>query len=200
MITTAATLHAHGIDQPRHGGPGRGSAAARSPAITHLCAVCRRHHRHRSAGGAGARRFGGLCGGRKPSACAAVWNCFGEPARSRFLRHRRRGDPWAAPRSPSPAFSPIAMLFWSAVINGVVAVPIMACDDDRRHRRKAARAFALPALAKGSGSWLAAGVMGLAVVLLAWLSMAANKLGGPEQRPELQTFHQPFLRREAIRN
>jgi NRAMP (natural resistance-associated macrophage protein)-like metal ion transporter len=60
---------------------------------------------------------------------------------------------------------PIAMLFWTAVINGVVAVPIMiAMMLVVTNRREAAR-VALPAWIKLLG-WLGSGLMAVAVVLL----------------------------------
>ncbi len=64
---------------------------------------------------------------------------------------------------------PIAMLFWTAVINGVVAVPIMVAtmivvsnkrEDD----------LALPLWLMILG-WLAAALMAIAVILLIWSSV-----------------------------
>ena len=63
---------------------------------------------------------------------------------------------------------PIKMLFWTAVINGIVAVPIMAAMmfvvSDR------AQAIALPRWLKIIG-WLATGLMAVAVLLLLWSSV-----------------------------
>jgi len=63
---------------------------------------------------------------------------------------------------------PIAMLFWTAVINGVVAVPIMVATmvvvSSKREKR-----LALPRWLMILG-WLAAALMALAVVLMIWSS------------------------------
>jgi NRAMP (natural resistance-associated macrophage protein)-like metal ion transporter len=65
---------------------------------------------------------------------------------------------------------PIAMLFWTAVINGVVAVPIMVAMMLVVSRTKGKGAISLPRWVKILG-WLAAGLMALAVGLLAWSSL-----------------------------
>jgi NRAMP (natural resistance-associated macrophage protein)-like metal ion transporter len=65
---------------------------------------------------------------------------------------------------------PIAMLFWTAVINGVVAVPIMVAMMLVVSRAKGKEAISLPRWVKILG-WLAAGLMALAVGLLAWSSL-----------------------------
>ena len=66
---------------------------------------------------------------------------------------------------------PIAMLFWTAVINGVVAVPIMVATMLVVSGRKGLRSFNLPQWIKLLG-WLAAALMALTVVLLVWSSFA----------------------------
>lgn len=65
---------------------------------------------------------------------------------------------------------PIAMLFWTAVINGVVAVPIMVAMMLVVSRTTGKGAISLPRWVKILG-WLAAGLMALAVGLLAWSSL-----------------------------
>ena len=64
---------------------------------------------------------------------------------------------------------PIAMLFWTAVINGVVAVPIMVATmivvSNKREK-----ALALPLWLMILG-WLAAALMAIAVILLIWSSV-----------------------------
>ena len=65
---------------------------------------------------------------------------------------------------------PIAMLFWTAVINGIVAVPIMVAMMLVVSRAKGKAAISLPRWVKILG-WLAAGLMALAVGLLAWSSL-----------------------------
>ena len=66
---------------------------------------------------------------------------------------------------------PIAMLFWSAVINGIVAVPIMIAMMLIVSSRKGTQLFALPRWIKLLG-WLASAMMALAVGLLVWSSLA----------------------------
>jgi NRAMP (natural resistance-associated macrophage protein)-like metal ion transporter len=65
---------------------------------------------------------------------------------------------------------PIAMLFWTAVINGVVAVPIMVAMMLVVTGAKGKGAVSLPLWVKILG-WLAAGLMALVVGLLAWSSL-----------------------------
>jgi Mn2+/Fe2+ NRAMP family transporter len=60
---------------------------------------------------------------------------------------------------------PMAMLFWAAVINGVVAVPIMAVMMILISRQ--ARTVALPVWLKSLG-WLATALMALTVALMLW--------------------------------
>ena len=64
---------------------------------------------------------------------------------------------------------PIAMLFWSAVINGVVAVPIMIAImlAISSSRQKRTRLTQLPRWLKALG-WCASVIMALATGLLAW--------------------------------
>jgi Mn2+/Fe2+ NRAMP family transporter len=62
---------------------------------------------------------------------------------------------------------PIKMLFWTAVINGIVAVPIMVAMMVLVSRSNAILSRALPGWLKLLG-WLAAGLMAVAVGLLAW--------------------------------
>ena len=64
---------------------------------------------------------------------------------------------------------PIAMLFWTAVINGVVAVPIMIATMLVVAGDKAITSVVLPRWLKVLG-WLAAALMALAVGLLVWSS------------------------------
>ncbi len=65
---------------------------------------------------------------------------------------------------------PIAMLFWTAVINGVVAVPIMVATMLVVSSKLKGATFSLPRWLLMLG-WLAAALMGLAVVLLIWSSV-----------------------------
>ena len=66
---------------------------------------------------------------------------------------------------------PIAMLFWTAVINGVVAVPIMIATMLVVSSKLKGRSVALPRWLLILG-WLAAALMALAVALLIWSSVS----------------------------
>lgn len=64
---------------------------------------------------------------------------------------------------------PVAMLFWTAVINGIVAVPIMAAMMVLSSSARAKLSLDLPRWVTLLG-WAGAGLMALAVGLLAWSS------------------------------
>lgn len=66
---------------------------------------------------------------------------------------------------------PIAMLFWTAVINGVVAVPIMVATMLVVSSKLKGRSVKLPRWLLIVG-WLAAALMGLVVALLIWSSVS----------------------------
>jgi Mn2+/Fe2+ NRAMP family transporter len=65
---------------------------------------------------------------------------------------------------------PIAMLFWAAVINGVVAVPIMIATMVVVSDKRGARKVAIPRWLLKLG-WLASALMAVAVALLIWSSV-----------------------------
>ncbi|AXK82607.1 divalent metal cation transporter [Pseudolabrys taiwanensis] len=65
---------------------------------------------------------------------------------------------------------PIAMLFWAAVINGIVAVPIMIATMFVVGSKRGIRLLAAPRWLIVLG-WLAAVLMAVAVVLLIWSSL-----------------------------
>jgi len=65
---------------------------------------------------------------------------------------------------------PITMLFWSAVINGVVAVPIMAATMLVLVSKRGVRLLAAPRWLIVLG-WFATGLMAVAVSLLIWASL-----------------------------
>ena len=122
VLTTAATLHAHGITDIQTSA--QAAEALRPIAGDFAFAGLRPgHHRHRPAGGAGTGRLGRLRARRGCSAGMSGW------------RASRAGARRSTARSPSAGLigvglnlvhlDPIKALFWSAVINGVVAVPIM---------------------------------------------------------------------------
>ena len=66
---------------------------------------------------------------------------------------------------------PIAMLFWTAVINGIVAVPIMIAMMLVISSRTAIRALSLPRWLKFLG-WLATALMAGAVAMLIWSNIS----------------------------
>jgi Mn2+/Fe2+ NRAMP family transporter len=68
----------------------------------------------------------------------------------------------------------ITMLFWSAVVNGVASVPIMAAMMWIVTRGKVAHALALPRWITILG-WLATALMALAVGLLMWPSLTGGQ-------------------------
>ena len=65
---------------------------------------------------------------------------------------------------------PIAMLFWAAVLNGIVSVPIMAAMMLAVSGRSRHRQLTLPRWLKFFG-WLATALMAIAVGALAWTSI-----------------------------
>jgi Mn2+/Fe2+ NRAMP family transporter len=65
---------------------------------------------------------------------------------------------------------PIKALFWSAVINGVVAVPLMITMMVMTMRPKVMRQFTLPRPLWAMG-WLSTGAMAVTVVALIWTSL-----------------------------
>jgi Mn2+/Fe2+ NRAMP family transporter len=67
--------------------------------------------------------------------------------------------------------NPISMLFWSAVINGFIAVPIMIAMMLAVSNRKDSAAISLPRWLKILG-WLAAAVMAATAGLLVWSQFA----------------------------
>jgi len=66
---------------------------------------------------------------------------------------------------------PIAMLFWTAVINGIVAVPIMAAMMLIVSSEQGRRTLALPRWLRLLG-WLATGLMAVAIAMLVWANVS----------------------------
>jgi Mn2+/Fe2+ NRAMP family transporter len=66
---------------------------------------------------------------------------------------------------------PIAMLFWTAVINGFIAVPILVAMMLVVSKKKGSAGIPLPQWVKALG-WLAATLMAIAVALLLWSQFA----------------------------
>lgn len=85
-------------------------------------AVPYRHRRHGFACGPGTRRLGRLCGRR--SVEVADWPQPEANGSESLLRHDRRGYVDRVGLNFTP-INPIEALYWSAVINGVVAVPVI---------------------------------------------------------------------------
>ena len=66
---------------------------------------------------------------------------------------------------------PIAMLFWTAVINGVIAVPIMFAMMVVVSSARGLRLFSIPLWLRWLG-WLASALMAVTVMLLIWSNLA----------------------------
>jgi Mn2+/Fe2+ NRAMP family transporter len=110
------------------------------------------------------------------SAAYAVAEAFGLPASLELPANRAvgfyaivAGATFVGAALTLTEIDPIAMLFWTAVINGIVAVPIMIAMMlvVSNHGRSAT--VTLPKWLKILG-WLAALLMALAVALLGWSS------------------------------
>jgi NRAMP (natural resistance-associated macrophage protein)-like metal ion transporter len=71
---------------------------------------------------------------------------------------------------PLTHIDPIAMLFWSAVINGVISVPIMGATMVVVSSRRGRRAFGIPQWLRVLG-WMATVLMGITVAAFAWLNI-----------------------------
>ena len=123
IVTTAATLGAHGVTKIDTAAQ---AAEALRPIAGELDlrAVRRRHHRHRAARRAGAGGLGRLCGRREPSALRGSLELPASRAIGFYAIVGAATLGGAALAATN--IDPIAMLFWAAVLNGVVSVPIMA--------------------------------------------------------------------------
>jgi len=67
---------------------------------------------------------------------------------------------------------PIAMLFWTAVINGVIAVPLMLAMMVVVSSRRGLQTFSLPGWLRALG-WLASILMALTLLLFLWSSASS---------------------------
>ena len=138
-ICTAATLNAHGTTKIETAAQ---AAEALRPIAGELtfAAICGRHHRHLTSGSANSRRVGGLCRcrvlrvARKPRIAgrSSTW----------LLRDRRRGHTRRR-RTCRHEYRPYRHAFWTAAINGVVAVPIMLAMMLNRFRSESYSASAV---------------------------------------------------------
>ncbi len=167
IVTTAATLHAHGI--------------------THIDTAAQAAEALRPIGGA--LTFALFAAGIIGTGLLAVPVLAGSAAYAVAEVFKLRGS-LELPASRAIGFyaivaaatiggsallvtniDPIAMLFWTAVINGIVAVPIMIATMLVISSKREARLVALPRWLLILG-WLAAALMGLAVVLLIGSSLS----------------------------
>ena len=129
MLATAATLHAQGVTHIDTAAEAAEALRADRRALR-LRPVRGRDHRHRLARRPGARRLGRLRGRRNV-------RLEGGPRVS--SRARRRRFYWIIVVATFigvaldwSTIDPIRALFWSAVLNGVAAVPHHGRDDARR--------------------------------------------------------------------
>ena len=166
IVTTAATLHSHGVT---HIDTAAQAAEALRPIGGPLTFVLF------SAGiiGTGLLAVPVLAG----SAAYAVAEVFKLPGSLELPANRAIGfyAIVAAATIGGAALvvtkiDPIAMLFWSAVINGIVAVPIMLATMLVVSSEREARQVKLPRWLLILG-WLAAALMAIAVALLIWSSI-----------------------------
>ncbi len=166
IVTTAATLHAHGV--------------------THIDTAAQAAEALRPI--AGDLAFGLFAAGIIGTGLLAVPVLAGSAAYAVAEAFKMRGS-LELPASRAIGFyaivsaatlagvgltltdiNPIAMLFWSAVVNGVVAVPIMIAMMVVVMDRKGHKSLNLPRWLTVLG-WLATALMALSVVLLLWSSV-----------------------------
>jgi NRAMP (natural resistance-associated macrophage protein)-like metal ion transporter len=166
MVTTAATLNAHGVTQID-------TAAQAAEALRPIAGELTFALFAAGIIGTGLLAVPVLAG----SAAYAVAEAFGMRGSLELPADRALGFYAIVAAATlgggalvATNINPIAMLFWTAVINGVVAVPIMVAMMLVVSRTKGKEAISLPRWVKILG-WLAAGLMALAVGLLAWSSL-----------------------------
>ncbi len=168
IVTTAATLNAHGItkiDTASQAAEALRPIAGELTFILFACGII----------GTGLLAVPVLAG----SAAYAVTESFGLRGSLELPASRALGfyaivgaATLGGAALTATKIDPIAMLFWTAVINGVVAVPIMAAMMWVVSSKKGGIAISLPRWVKILG-WLATALMALAVVLLVWSSAVA---------------------------
>jgi NRAMP (natural resistance-associated macrophage protein)-like metal ion transporter len=165
IVTTAATLHAHGVT---HIDTAAQAAEALRPIAGELTFGLF------AAGiiGTGLLAVPVLAG----SAAYAVVEAFGLHGSLELPASRALGfysivgaATLAGAALAATKIDPIAMLFWTAVINGIVAVPIMIAMMLTISSEAGERLFSFPRWLKVLG-WLATALMAIAVVGLAWSS------------------------------
>ncbi len=163
IITTAATLHAHGIVNI-------GTAAQAAEALRPIAGVLTFALFAAGIIGTGLLAVPVLAG----SAAYAVAEAFGLQGSLELPASRALGfygivvaATLAGAALAAAKIDPIAMLFWSAVINGVVAVPIMAATMVLVSRARLKGNFAMPRWVLAIG-WLASALMAVTVMLFLW--------------------------------
>jgi NRAMP (natural resistance-associated macrophage protein)-like metal ion transporter len=166
IVTTAATLHAHGVT---HIDTAAQAAEALRPIAGELTFGLF------AAGiiGTGLLAVPVLAG----SAAYAVAEAFGLRGSLEMPASRALGfygivgaATLAGAALAATKIDPIAMLFWTAVINGIVAVPIMIAMMVTISSEAGERLFSFPRSLKVLG-WLATALMAVAVAGLAWSSL-----------------------------
>jgi len=163
ILTTAATLHAHGITKIE-------TAAQAAEALRPIAGAATFALFAAGIIGTGLLAVPVLAG----SAAYAVAEAFGMRGSLELPLSRALGF-YAIVGAATLAgavltlsnIDPIRMLFWTAVMNGVVAVPIMGAM--MLLTAKANALLSLPGWLRVLG-WLATGLMAIAVGLLAWSS------------------------------
>jgi Mn2+/Fe2+ NRAMP family transporter len=169
IVTTAATLHAGGVTKIDTAAQAAEALRPIAGELTFLLFAC-------GIIGTGLLAVPVLAG----SAAYAVTEAFGLPGSLELPAGRAIGfysivgaATLGGAALVATKIDPIAMLFWAAVINGVVAVPIMIAMMWVVSSRKGGIAITLPHWIKVLG-WLAAALMALTVVLLIWSSVGGK--------------------------
>jgi Mn2+/Fe2+ NRAMP family transporter len=166
IVTTAASLNAHGITKIDTAAQ---AAEALRPIAGELTFVLF------AAGivGTGLLAVPVLAG----SAAYAVAETFGLTGSLELPASRAIGfyaiigsSTFAGAALAATRINPIAMLFWTAVINGFVAVPIMLAMMIVVSSRRGMQTFTFPLWLRALG-WLATLVMAVAAAMLVWLSV-----------------------------
>ena len=163
IVTTAATLHAHGITKIN-------TAAQAAEALRPIAGEFTFALFAAGIIGTGLLAVPVLAG----SAAYAVAEAFGMRGSLELPANRALGfyaivgaATLGGGALAATRIDPIAMLFWTAVINGVVAVPIMIAMMVLISGDNDTRSLSLPRWLKLLG-WLGTGLMSLATGLLAW--------------------------------
>jgi Mn2+/Fe2+ NRAMP family transporter len=167
MVTTAATLNAHGVTKID-------TAAQAAEALRPIAGELTFALFAAGIIGTGLLAVPVLAG----SAAYAVAETFGLSGSLELPANRALGfyaivgaATLGGGALATTSIDPIAMLFWTAVINGVVAVPIMIAMMLVVSGRKGQASLALPGWLKVLG-WLAAVLMATSVGLLVWSSLS----------------------------